>query len=132
MDNMKTDDLTILLADLSAEDYCYLTTTGRLTGKLHEIEIWFVIQNTTLYLLSGSLDKSDWVKNLMKDPAVTVRIANHILNGTARIVADGAEQLLARNLLADKYQERQSDGSLNDWARSALVVGIDLHSLKHK
>ena len=132
MDNMKTDDLTILLADLSAEDYCYLTTTGRVTGKPHEIEIWFVIQNTTLYLLSGSLDKSDWVKNLMKDPAVTVRIANHILNGTARIVADGAEQLLARNLLADKYQERQSDGSLSDWARSALVVGIDLHSLKHK
>ena len=50
---MKTDDLTKHLSNLSTEEYCYLTTTGRVTGKLHEIEIWFVIHDTTLHLLAG-------------------------------------------------------------------------------
>jgi deazaflavin-dependent oxidoreductase (nitroreductase family) len=74
--------------------------------------------------------KSDWVKNLKKNPAVTVRIAKHTFNATARIVQDETEQMTARNLLADKYNERESDGSLSEWAQSALVVGLDVSSEK--
>ena len=116
-------------SELAHEEYCYLTTTGRVTGNPHEIEIWFGLNNTTLYLMSGD-GKSDWVKNLRKNPAVTVRIAKQTFYATARIVEDQAEQLLARNLLADKYKERESDGSLSEWAQSALVVGLDVSSEK--
>ena len=119
------DDLAKLLLSLKAEDYCYLTTTGRVSGNPHEIEIWFGLDDTTLYLLSGGRDKSDWVKNLLKQPSVIVRIAKHTFSATARIVLDEAEQMLARNLLADKYKERESDGSLSEWARTALVVAFD-------
>jgi hypothetical protein len=72
------------------------------------------------------MDKSDWVKNLSKNPAVTVRIARQTFNATARIVKDETEQMLARNMLADKYNERESDGSLSEWARTALVVALDI------
>ncbi len=120
------DDLAKLLISLNAEDYCYLATTGRVTGKPHEIEIWFGVNDATLYLLSGGLDRSDWVKNLLKNPAVTVRIKKHTFNAAARIVKDEKEETLARNLLADKYKERESDGSLSDWAKSALAVGFDV------
>ena len=68
--------INILLPRLSAEEYCYLTTTGRVSGRPHTIEIWFGVNGSTLYLLSGS-QKSDWVKNLLKEPAVTVRIAKY-------------------------------------------------------
>jgi deazaflavin-dependent oxidoreductase (nitroreductase family) len=114
------------LANLKAEEYCYLTTTGRVTGKPHEIEIWFGLNESTLYLISGGMDRSDWVRNSLKDPRVKIRIAHQDFTGTARLVKDEAEQTLARNLLADKYKEREADGSLSDWARTALVVGIDL------
>lgn len=114
-----------LLNDLKHEDYCYLTTTGRVTGNPHEIEIWFGVDGTTLYLMSGGRDRSDWVKNLLKNPGVTVRIKGHTFHAAARIVQDEAEQMLARNMLADKYKERESDGSLSDWAAAALVVGFD-------
>ena len=123
------DDLVRLLAHLKAEDYCYLTTTGRVTGSPHEIEIWFGLNDTTLYLLSGGMYKSDWVKNLLKDPSVTVRIAKHTFSGTARIVKNEQEEKTARIMLADKYKERESDGSLSDWASTALVVGIDARKL---
>jgi deazaflavin-dependent oxidoreductase (nitroreductase family) len=117
--------LTELLLDLAKEEYCYLTTTGRVTGKPHQIEIWFGAQNASIYLMAGD-HGSDWVKNLLKDPNVTVRIARHTFTGIARIVKNEPEEMTARNLLADKYKERESDGSLSEWARTALPVAIDI------
>jgi deazaflavin-dependent oxidoreductase (nitroreductase family) len=119
-------EIKVVPARLKDEEYCYLTTTGRVSGKPHEIEIWFAVDGGTLYLLSGGMERSDWVKNLMKDPAVTVRIGKQTFKATARIVKNKKEEALARTKLADKYNERESDGSLSDWAQTALVVGFDV------
>ncbi len=35
------------LPKLKDEEYCYLTTIGRVTGKPHEIEIWFGLNDKT-------------------------------------------------------------------------------------
>src|ERR1041385_9170544 len=111
--------------DFVREEYCYLTTIGRITGRPHEIEIWFGLQNRTLYLLSGGGDKADWVKNLRRNPTVTVRLARRTFTGQARMVSDEQEEMTARNMLADKYREREDDGSLSEWARTALPIAID-------
>lgn len=115
-----------LFTRLQKEEYCYITTTGRVTGKPHQIEIWFGLKENTVYLLSGNKDKSDWVKNMVKDPSVTVKIAGKTFNATARIVTDKEEEMTARNLLADKYHERKANGLLGNWAQTALPVAIDL------
>ena len=113
------------LDGLVAESFCYLTTTGRVTGRPHEIEIWFslVPKTRTLYMLAGG-DGADWVKNLRRDPAVTVRIADEALKGRARVVEDAGEDELARRLLVEKYERRP--GSLSGWRRRALPVAVDL------
>lgn len=110
----------------STEQYCYLTTTGRVTGNPHEIEIWFGLNDHTLYLLSEGRDRSDWVRNLIKTPAVTVRIMRKKFKGTARLVTDDREEMLARQMLASKYQQWRIGQKFSQWARTALVVGIDL------
>jgi deazaflavin-dependent oxidoreductase (nitroreductase family) len=117
-------EIGTLRTQLSTEEYCYLTTTGRVSGRPHEIEIWFGSQNNTLYLLAGD-EKSDWVKNLLKDPAVAVRIAKHTFQGTARMVKDHEEEQRARYLVAEKYQELEGK-SLSLWARTALPIALDL------
>jgi deazaflavin-dependent oxidoreductase (nitroreductase family) len=122
----KSDSISSLLASLAKEDFCYLTTKGRVTGRPHQIEIWFGARARSIYLLSGGGDKADWVKNLRKDPNVTVRIGKQHFQGTARLVTEEQEEMTARQLLADKYNERESDGSLDEWARTALAVGIDI------
>ncbi len=119
-------DLTKLFSQLSKEDYCYLTTTGRKSGLPHEIEIWFGVNGNSIYLLSGGGDKSHWVKNLQTDPNVTVRIAKKTFNGIARIVTEEKEEIMARHRLAGKYQDWKADQPLSDWGRTALVVGIEL------
>jgi deazaflavin-dependent oxidoreductase (nitroreductase family) len=121
------DDLTELLTRLAGEDYCYLTTTGRVSGRPHEIEIWFAIKDSTLYLLSGGGEGSDWVRNLRAHSAVTVRLGEHTFTGQARIVHDEKEDLMVRYMLAEKYQEWSEDKSLSEWARTALPVAIDVH-----
>ena len=119
-------DIHTLLSQLSTEDYCYLTTTGRVSGRPHEIEIWFAAENNSVYLLSGS-QESDWVKNLLKDPAVTLRIARHTFTGTARVVDDKEEELGARYLIAEKYQEWEAGKTLSHWAQTALPIAIDVN-----
>jgi len=123
------NELNSLLSALAKNDYCYLTTIGRVSGNPHEIEIWFGLHSITLYLMSGD-GKSDWVKNLLKNPFVTVRIAKHTFTGTARIVEEKIEEMSARYLIAEKYQEWEEGKTLSEWARTALVVGIDLTSSK--
>jgi len=114
------------LRALAREDFCYLTTTGRVTGRPHEIEIWFSLEpeTRTLYMLSGGGDRSDWVKNLRRYPDVEVRIAGERYSGRAREARDAEEDELARRLLVEKYES--SPGRLENWRRSALPVVVDL------
>jgi deazaflavin-dependent oxidoreductase (nitroreductase family) len=114
------------LRGLAEESFCYLTTTGRVTGRPHEIEIWFafVPETHTLYMLSGGGDRSDWVKNLRRNPGVTIRIAQRRFAGLAREARDPEEDDLARRLLVEKYES--SRGSLENWRRRALPVVVDL------
>ena len=52
----------------SSEQYCYLTTRGRVTGRPHRIEIWFAIDGETLYMLSGGGERSDWSRTCAAPP----------------------------------------------------------------
>jgi deazaflavin-dependent oxidoreductase (nitroreductase family) len=114
------------LAAAVEDDFCYFTTRGRVSGRPHEIEIWFALDGSTLYLLSGGGDRSDWVRNLRAAPDVTVRVRDTTYSATARVVDEGAESERGRGLVFEKYQPRYS-GSLERWRRESLLVAVDVH-----
>ena len=105
--------------------FCYVTTTGRRTGRPHTIEIWFGEREGTLYLLSGGRDRSDWVRNIRREPKVSVHIDGAQHAGVARFVDDPDEDAAARRLLASKYQHWSEGRPLSRWASTAVVVAID-------
>jgi len=117
------------LRPLTREQFCYLTTIGRRTGKRHTIEIWFALSPTgeTLYMLSGGRDRSDWVKNIGRNPVVEVRIADRVLSGQARFVEDPQEEQAARRLVVAKYYGREQVRSTG-WEAESLPVAIDMDS----
>jgi hypothetical protein len=47
-------------------DFCYLTTTGRVTGQPRTIEIWFALHGRILYMLAGGGRNAQWVQNLVR------------------------------------------------------------------
>lgn len=119
-----------MVGSIDDQPFCYLTTTGRRTGRPHTIEIWFAASpsGSTLYLLAGGRERADWVRNLMAEPAVSVRVGASGAEGGARarvLEAGDEEDALARRLVLRKYA-RPGSGDLDGWGRSALVVAVDL------
>ena len=60
-----------------------------MSGDPHEIEIWFALADGVAYMLSGGGDRSDWVKNVLANPAVTIRMGDERRACIAR-TADGS------------------------------------------
>jgi len=110
---------------VTSDDYCYLTTRGRVSGKDHEIEIWYVRDADTLYLLAGAGEQSDWVRNLQVEPTVRVRINDVTYDGHGRVVTDPVEDRHVRTVVFEKYQPR-NHGELVSWREYALPVAVDL------
>jgi deazaflavin-dependent oxidoreductase (nitroreductase family) len=111
-----------------SEQYCYLTTTGRKSGRAHTIEIWFAHRpaTSTLYMLAGSGNRADWVKNISSNHDVQVKIQDRVYSGTGRTVTDPQEEALARQLVVKKYYKRDTVETTG-WEAESLPMGIDLH-----
>jgi deazaflavin-dependent oxidoreductase (nitroreductase family) len=104
------------------EPFAYLTTVGRHTGAPHRIEIWFALEDGTLYLLSGGRDRSDWVRNLHANPKVSVELGTTTRTGVAQVLApDTPEDRRARELLVQKYRK---GNDLEEWGRTSLPIMI--------
>ena len=110
---------------MAHEDFAYVTTTGRRTGRPHTIEIWFGVDGGRVYVLSGGGDRSDWVRNLRAEPRIGVRIGDRSWSATARVVEDPDEDAMARRLLAAKYQGWREGNPLSRWANTALPVALE-------
>lgn len=111
---------------LGGEQYCYLTTSGRVTGRPHEIEIWFAAVGDTVYMCSGGRERSDWLRNLLAQPAIGLRIGEERFEARARVIeATEREDALARRLLFEKYQPGY-ENDLTEWRRTALPVAIEI------
>jgi deazaflavin-dependent oxidoreductase (nitroreductase family) len=123
--------MLIDLQSLAEDDFCYLTTTGRVSGRPHTIEIWFALHGETLYMLADGHFKADWVRNIQHDQNVQVKIREQTFPGKGRIVQREGEShpydedALARQMLLDKYAPRYN-GDLEGWSRTALPVAVDL------
>ena len=120
----KDTSMTPNLQGFAGEAFCYLTTTGRVTGRPHTVEIWFALHGSTLYMLSGGLDRADWVRNALRQPQVSIKIRDVVFEGLARRVKNDDEEALVRKLLFDKYSP--TDDDLEEWARTSLPMAFDL------
>lgn len=75
-------------------EFLHLTTTGRRTGLPREIEIWFIARGGRYYVIAERRTRAQWVRNLVADPRVRVRVGARRLAAQARIVGDAT--VLAR------------------------------------
>ena len=105
-------------------DFAYLTTTGRITGAPHQVEIWFALEGESVYILAGDRDRADWVRNIMVSGDVVLRIGDRKRATTARVLDPATdEDTLARRALLEKYIPRDNT-DLTDWGRTALPVAV--------
>lgn len=81
----------------------HLTTTGRVTGKPRTVALRFVYSGGRVYASRHNAD-SDWCRNLLTNPHVTVEIDGQKFKGTAHLVSDEA---LCQTISRLKYPDQR-------------------------
>jgi deazaflavin-dependent oxidoreductase (nitroreductase family) len=94
--------------------FLYVTTQGHITGRPHEIEIWYVAHDGRYYIVAEHRERAHWVQNIRRQPEVTFRVAGGAYAGSGRVVDANGEPDLAqavRALMDAKY----------DWSDGLIV-----------
>jgi deazaflavin-dependent oxidoreductase (nitroreductase family) len=112
------------LAAHGSDRVCHLQTTGRVSGRPRTIEIWFATDGERIYMLAGGRHRAHWVRNLVADPHVRVRIGGVTMAGTARVIEGEERETLARQLVATKYQGWSEGRPMSSWAAGSLPVEV--------
>jgi deazaflavin-dependent oxidoreductase (nitroreductase family) len=97
--------------------FLYLTTTGRRTGLAREIEIWFTRHEDRYYVIAELGERAQWVRNLVRDRRVTVRVGDERFSAHARIVPATTEAALVDTV-------RRSSEAKYGWG-DGLVVALE-------
>jgi deazaflavin-dependent oxidoreductase (nitroreductase family) len=71
---------------LAGEQVLHLTTVGRVTGRPREIEIWFILCREKFYLFSEQGAAAGWVKNIRRNPNVSIRIGERRTKAVAKVL----------------------------------------------
>lgn len=109
--------------EIRSAEYAYLTTTGRVTGAPHTVELWFCADDDTVWFLSEHAP--DWQRNARADATVRVRVGPWSWDATAHLESPtemSRAGLAARTAMLDKYQAGYAS-DLNSWARDSIALG---------
>lgn len=102
-----------------------LTTIGRESGKPRAVTIWFVTDDGTVYVQSGKEGKTHWYRNLLENPAVSLRFDEVVLRGRAEPVSDPALREHVHELFRRKYWTARIMGWFGGEIGQGEVVRIE-------
>ena len=113
------------LRRVGSAKFIHLTSTGRITGKPHTVELWFVVNDGRVYL-SHEGEETDWMRNIKKNPKVIFEIGEKDFTGTARYLDDlENEAWTAKVALYEKYYGKASKEAIGDWFSLSKLILID-------
>lgn len=96
------------LGDRIGRSFLTLTATGRRTGRRRTVALNYIEEDGRIYVFSGFGPGSDWYRNVLVQPRVSVRIGARRLSGTARPIEDVAER---RRLLEALRRHAMTSGA---------------------
>jgi deazaflavin-dependent oxidoreductase (nitroreductase family) len=114
-----------------------LTTTGRVTGKPRVTPLQYEIDGGVMFVGAARGLKSDWVRNILVNPLVEVRVRSRRFQGTAEVITDSTKiadylemrlknhpRMVAAMLKADGIPSKPTRVQLEDYAAQIALVAI--------
>lgn len=114
-----------------------LTTTGRKSGRPRVTPLQYEAVDGFIYLAAARGQKSDWVRNILADPRVLVRVKARRFQGQAEVIGDVARiadflelrlqrhpKMIGAMLKAEGVPIPPSRVDLETYARGLTVVVI--------
>jgi deazaflavin-dependent oxidoreductase (nitroreductase family) len=123
---MLTLDDTIRRA-LASGLTCDITTTGRVSGQLRRIEIWYFVVGERVYL-TGTPGPRDWYANLLAQPRFVFHVkegAHADLPARALLITDAEERrrIMGAVMRSNSWFRSQSY-DLDAWVASSPLVEV--------
>lgn len=121
LDHLPAEVQSALARDLTID----ITTTGRRTGELRRIEIWFLNLEGLIYI-AGTPGPRDWLANLAAHPAFTFHLKESTvadLPATANLVVDEDERRRVFVSASASWYRQQGD-AFEDLVQTAPLVRI--------
>ena len=91
-------------SNIDRDQYLYLTTRGRKSGRPREIEIWYTERQGRFYIIA-EFDTSHWIQNLRSHPQGQVRISERQCPATARVLGAGHDPASPDLIVIREIQE---------------------------
>ena len=106
---------------------CRLVTTGRRSGDVHDIEIWFGVKGDRMYFVSGNGPGADWYRNALAAGSAMVRFGARSWRGEAYDVI-GDERRVVGEVMGAKHGGWGGDPSIglteHDWTWTVPALGL--------
>ena len=109
---------------LAPHAFALLETTGRHSGRPRHTPVGNGLASDTFWLVAAHGEQADYVRNLLADPRVRVKIAGRWRTGTAVILPD--DDIVARSRTLP-YQWDAAIGRL--MASTPMTIRIDLDAV---
>jgi deazaflavin-dependent oxidoreductase (nitroreductase family) len=88
-----------------------ISVTGRKSGRLISIPVWFVLEGDKLYLLPVLGSDTQWYKNVLKKPSIRIDVGGAEAEVKVAPITD-AKQVSS---LADKFREKYGAGDVKKY-----------------
>ena len=92
-----------LLAALKGAEEVQLAVKGRKSGKDIPRPVWFVLRRNEVLLLPVTGSRSQWYKNILKNPRVRISVAGQTYGGSLETVTEKREVSEVVELFRKKY-----------------------------
>lgn len=102
-DDEPLPEVSAALARIKDKSTIELSTIGRKTGKEHTRPVWFVVSDGKILLQSGKDGKTDWYRNVEKNPLVRLRQGDYAFRARATPITDPSRRDEIRKLFLEKY-----------------------------
>jgi deazaflavin-dependent oxidoreductase (nitroreductase family) len=112
-----------LKRELARNEEIELTVVGRKTGRKSSRPVWFVVEGDRLYLLPVTGSDSEWFRNILKNPRITISVAGEKAEFTAEPVQD--PNIVAS--VVDKFREKYGASEVKKYySKFDVAVIVDL------
>jgi deazaflavin-dependent oxidoreductase (nitroreductase family) len=112
-----------LKKELARSEEIELTVIGRKTGRKSTRPVWFVLEGDRVYLLPVTGSDSEWFKNVLKNPRITISVGGQKGEFTAQPVRD--PNIVAS--VVDKFKTKYGASDVKKYySKFDVAVIVDL------
>ena len=101
-----------------------ITVTGRKSGRKISNPVWFVFEDDTLYLVPVEGSDTQWYKNVLKNPAISIDARGAEAEFKAVAVTDKKQV----SSVVEKFREKYGPGDVKKYySKFDVAVVVQIH-----